>query len=174
MMATSFRLAAPGVTTPVVALRALVVLLPCAALALALPEVPHWFVLVVVPVTAVMWARAPDHGVGIIPLVLVAGWWAAHGVVDWRVLVVAVLLLGAHVAATLLSYGPPTLAVDPHLVRVWVVRALLAVVPVPVAWLAVRGLDPRQAPAWLWLATAALTGVLLLVTTRLTRSESAR
>lgn len=170
-MATSLRLAGPGVTMPVVALRALVVLLPCAALALALPVVPHWFALLVVPVTAIAWARTPDHAVGIVPLVVVAGWWAAHGVVDWRVPLVAVLLLAAHVASILLSYGPPTLAVDPRLVRVWAGRALLALVPVPVAWLAVRGIDPRLAPAWLWLATAALTAVLLLVTTRLTRSS---
>ena len=159
-----------GITAPVVALRALVVLLPCAALALALPEVPHWFVLVGVPVTAVAWCRTPDHAVGNAPLVLVAGWWAAHGSVDWRVPVVAVLLLGAHVAATLLSYGPATLAVDPRLVRLWLRRALLALVPVPVVWLAVRGIDPAWAPAGLWLATGAVTVVLLVVTARLTRS----
>ena len=152
-MATTGRLVAPGTTRPVTALRVLVVALPCLALALALPEVPHWFVLVTVPLSAVVWARTPDHAVGIVPLVLVAGWWTSHGVVDWRVLVVAVLLLGAHVSAVLLSYGPGTLPVDPRLVRLWLRRALLALVPVPVAWLAVRGLDPDLAPSWLWLAT---------------------
>ena len=173
-MATTGRLVAPGTTRPVTALRALVVALPCLALTLAIPEVPHWFVLVTVPLSAVVWARTPDHAVGIVPLVLVAGWWASRGVVDWRVLVVAVLLLGAHVSAVLLSYGPGALPVDPRLVRLWLRRALLALVPAPVAWWSVRGIDPALAPSWLWLAAATLTAVLLLATARLTRSEAAR
>ena len=165
------RLLPTGVSASVLALQALVVVLPCAALALALPTVPHWFVLVGVPVGAVAWARVPDHAVGIVPLVLVGGWWASREVVDWRVLVVAVLLLGAHVSATLLSYGPPTLVVDPRLARLWGGRALLALVPMPIAWLAVRGIDPTLAPSWLWLLTGTVTVVLLVVTGRLTRSE---
>ena len=173
-MASTGRLVAPGTTRAVIALRALVVALPCLALALAIPQVPHWFVLVTVPLSAAVWARTPDHAVGIVPLVLAAGWWAARGVVDWRVLVVAVLLLGAHLSAVLLSYGSGTLPVDPRLVRLWLRRALLALVPVPVAWLSVRGIDPALAPSWLWLATASVVAVLLLATARLTRSESAQ
>ena len=173
-MPAAARLSAPGVTRGVLVLRALVVVLPCLALALAAPEVPHWFVLLAVPVSAAAWARTPDHAVGIVPLVLVSGWWAARGVVDWRVLVVAVLLVGAHVAAVLLSYGPGTLAVGVRLVRLWLRRALLALVPVPLVWLAVRGIEPEQAPPWLWAATASLTAVLMLVTARLTRSGTAR
>ncbi|MDR7251404.1 hypothetical protein J2X46_000376 [Nocardioides sp. BE266] len=170
-MAPALRLRAPGVTTPVVLLRALVLVLPCIALGLALPEWPHWAVLLAVPVTSAAWARSPDHAVGIAPLVLVGGWWAAHGIVDWKVLVVAVLLLGAHVAATLLSYGPETLAVDRRLARLWAGRSLLALVPVPLAWLTVREIDPGWAPSWLWSVTGAATVVLLLATARLTRSE---
>ena len=59
------------------------------------------------------------------------------------VLVVGVLLATSHVAATLVSYGPATLAVDPRLARLWLARGGLALVPLPVTWLAVRGLDPR-------------------------------
>jgi hypothetical protein len=172
-MAPVWRPRRPGVTLPVVLLRGLVLVLPCAALGLALPEKPHWAVLLGVPVSAAVWSRAPDHAVGIVPLVLVGGWWAAHGTVDWKVLVVAVLLLGAHVAATLLSYGPATLAVDRRLARLWTGRALLALVPTLLAWLAVRELDPGWAPPGLWLVTGAVTVVLLLVTARLTRSEPA-
>ena len=95
-------------------------------------------------------------------------------VVDWRLLVVAVLVLGAHVAAVLLSYGPGTLPVDARVVTLWLRRALLALVPVPFAWLAVRGIDPAQAPPWLWAATAALTAALMLLTAQLVRSESSR
>lgn len=166
------RVVAPGTTWPVVALRALLFVLPCAALALALPEVPHWAVVTGVVVSSAVWARTPDHAAGVVALVLVGGWWAAHGVVDWRVLVVAVLLLVAHVAATLVSYGPPRMAVDRGLARLWLARGLLALVPVPVAWLAVRGLDPALAPSWLWLATGAIVVVLLLATARVTRSEA--
>jgi hypothetical protein len=124
-------------------------------------------------VCSAAWARTPDHALGVVSLVLVAGWWAAHGVLDWRVPVVAVLLLAAHVAATVAAYGPPTMVVDRRLVRLWVRRGLLALVPVPVAWVAVRGLDPALAPSWLWLATGALTVALLLGTARLTRAEQA-
>jgi hypothetical protein len=172
-MAPARRMLRPGVTAPVVLLRALVLLLPCVALVLALPERPHWAVLLAVPVSSAAWARSPDHAVGIVPLVLVGGWWAAHGTVDWKVLVVALLLLGAHVAATLLSYGPETLAVDRRLARLWTGRVLLALVPVPLVWLAVRELHPGWAPSWLWLVAGAATVVLLLATARLTRSEPA-
>ncbi|NYE37532.1 hypothetical protein F4692_002665 [Nocardioides cavernae] len=167
------RVLAPGTTGPVATLRAMLLLLPCAALALALPEVPHWAVVAGVVVSSAVWARTPDHAAGVVSLVLVAGWWASRGVVDWRVLVVAVLLLVAHVCATLASYGPPTMAVDRRLARLWFSRALLALVPVPVAWLAVRGLDPELAPSWLWLATGAVVVVLLLATARVTRTDQA-
>lgn len=172
-MAPALRSWRPGVTPPVVLLQGLVLVLPCVALGLALPERPHWAVLLGVPVSAAVWSRSPDHAVGIVPLALVGGWWAAHGTVDWKVLVVAVLLLGAHVAATLLSYGPRTLTLDRRLARLWFVRTLLALVPAPLAWLAVRELDPGWAPSGLWLVTGAVTVVLLLATARLTRSEHA-
>jgi hypothetical protein len=163
------RLLRPGVTVPVVALRALLLVLPCAALALALPQVPHGWVVIGVVVSAAVWAWLPDHAVGVVPLVLAGGWWVVHDVVDWRLLVVGVLLVTAHVAATLVSYGPPTLAVDARLARLWIARGGLALVPLLVTWLAVRGLDPRLAPSWL-LAGATAVG-LLVVTTRLVRPE---
>jgi hypothetical protein len=161
-----------GVAPSALVLRALVLALPCVALALALPEVPHWAVLLGVPVSAAAWARTPDHAVGVVPLVLVGGWWAAHDVLDWRVPVVAVLLVVAHLAATVAAYGPTTLALDPHLARLWLVRGLLALVPVPVAWLAVRGLDPAWAPPGTWLATGAVVVAMLLAVAHLTRSEA--
>jgi hypothetical protein len=166
------RLLPSGAAPSALALRTLVLVLPCVALALALPEVPHWFVLLGVPVSAVFWARTPDHAIGVAPLVLVGGWWAAHDVLDWRVPLVAVVLVAAHLAATLAAYGPTTLVVDPRLASLWLGRGLLAFVPVPPAWLALRGLDPAWAPPGTWLATGALVVALLLVTARLTRSEA--
>ena len=166
------RVLRPGVTVPVVALRALLLVLLGAALALALPQVPHGWVVIGVVVSAAVWAWLPDHAVGVVPLVLTGGWWAVHDVVDWRVLVVGVLLLVAHLAATVASYGPSTLAVDPRLAQLWLGRGVLALVPLPVAWLAVRGLDAGLAPSWVWLVAAATVVGLLLVTARLVRPEA--
>jgi hypothetical protein len=166
------RVLPPGVTSSALVLRVLVLALPCVALALSLPVVPHWAVLLGVPVSAAAWARTPDHAVGVVPLVLVGGWWAAHDVLDWRVPVVAVLLVGAHLAATVAAYGPMTLALDPRLGRLWLVRGMLALVPVPVAWIAVRGLDPAWAPPGTWLATGAVVVAMLLAVAHLTRSEA--
>lgn len=154
-------------------LRGLLLVLPCAALALALPVVPHWLVVVAVVVCGVLWTTAPDHPAGVVALVLVAGWWSAHGVLDWRVPVVAVVLLLAHVCAVVLAHGPASLPLDPHLVRLWAGRGLLAVVPVPVAYAALRGLSAAAAPGWLWLTAAALTVVALLAAARLTQAEAA-
>jgi hypothetical protein len=47
----------------------------------------------------------------------------------------------------------------------------MALVPLPVTWLAVRGLDPRLAPSWLWLLAGATAVGLLVVTARLVRPE---
>ncbi len=158
-----------GATRTVLALRALLLVLPCAALALALPETPHWLVVVGVVVCAVLWAGTPDHPAGVAALVLVAVWWGAHAVLDWRVPLVAVLLLVAHVCALVLSHGPASLPVDPHLARLWAGRGLLALVPVPLAYAVLRGLDAGSAPSWLWLAASLTSVVALLVTARLTQ-----
>lgn len=151
------------------ALRVLLFLLPCGAMAVALPEDPHWLVTALVVVCSAWWARTPDHLTGTFAMVLVVGWWSVHGVVDWRVLVVGALLLAAHVVATLLSYGPAELAVDPRLAALWVRRALLALVPMPITYVAVRGLDADLAPPWIWTAAALGIVILLVATARLTQ-----
>ena len=83
---------------------------------------------------------------------------------------VAVLRLAARVVATLLSYGPDTLPVDPRLARLWLGRGLLALVPLPVTWVALRGLDADLAPAWVWMSAALLLVVLIAATVRLTQA----
>lgn len=160
-----------GMGWPALVLRLLVLVLPCAALALALPTRPHGIVVVLVLACAAWWARQPDHLTGSITLALVAAWWTVHGVVDWRVLVVGVLLLSAHVIATVLSYGPDALQVDRRLATLWLGRGLLALVPLPVTWLAVRGLDVDLAPPWLWMVAALSVMVLMVATLRLTQPE---
>ena len=166
------RLLPPGLTLPVALFRVALLLLPTAALAPALPERPDPLVLVLVVLCSLRWAHTPDHAAGAAALVLVAGWWAVHGVVDWRVLVVGVLLVAAHVVATVLALGPASLAVDPRLARLWLRRSLLVLVPMPVAWVSVRGLDAALAPSWLWITAAVATGALLVVTARMTQAEA--
>jgi hypothetical protein len=149
-------------------LRLLVLLLPSAALMVALPQWPHTTVVVLVVLGSLRWAWAPDDLVGTIVLVLVGGWWAANGATDARLLAVGVLLLAAHVAATLASYGPGTLDPGRALVRLWVRRGLLALVPLPVAFAAVQLYDEGLAPPGLWTVGLAATTVLLLVAARAT------
>jgi hypothetical protein len=163
------RLVPPGLTTAGLVLRVALFLLPCAALAVALPERPHLLVVLAVVLCAGWWARTPDHVSGAVAMTIVFVWWTVHDVLDWRVPVVAVLLLAAHVVATLLSYGPETLPVDPRLARLWLGRALLALVPLPVTWVALDGLDADLAPGWVWMAAALITVALIVVTLRLTR-----
>lgn len=154
-------------------LHALLLVLPCAALALALPARPHGMVVTLVVLSSAWWARRPDHLSGTISLALVAAWWTVHGVVDWRVLVVGVLLVAAHVVATVLAHGPDALPVDRRLAGLWLGRGLLALVPLPITWLAVRGLDADLAPSWLWMAAALGTMALMVATLRLTQPEDA-
>jgi hypothetical protein len=162
----------PGTTPTVLLLRALLLVLPCAALAVPLPEVPHWAVIVLAVVSAGVWATDPDNIAGAVALVVVAGWWTAHGVVDWHLLVVAVLLLTAHVVGTVLAHGPATLPVHPHLAALWLRRGLLTLLPLPVTYAAVVGLDADRAPSWTWPVAAVLVAGLLVATARLTRVEA--
>ena len=158
-----------GLTRTGLVLRVVLFLLPCAALAVALPARPHVLVVVAVVLCAALWARTPDHLAGGIALALVMVWWTAHGVLDWRVLVVGVMLLAAHVVATLLSYGPAALPVDPSLALLWVRRGLLALVPLPITWVSLRGLDAGLAPPWVWMSAALVLVGLIVVTLRLTQ-----
>jgi hypothetical protein len=149
--------------------RALLFVLPVAALLLALPEVPHIAVTVLVPVFAAQWARVPDHVTGTLALVLVMGWWSAHGVVDWRLPVVALLLVLAHVVATVLALGPGTMRIDPRVVRLWALRGAMSLVPLAIAFVAVTGLDAGLAPPWLWILAALVLVGLTLSASRLTQ-----
>lgn len=150
-------------------LRVLLFLMPCAALALALPERPHPLVVAVVVLCSAWWARTPDHSAGVVALATVVLWWTVHDVVDQRLLGVGALLLVAHVLATVLSYGPPDLPVDPHLAAMWVRRAMLTLVPLPITWVALRGLDADLAPPWVWAAAAVGVVALVVATLRLTQ-----
>lgn len=166
------RMVRPGVTAPALLLRVVLFVLPCAALALALPDVPHPAVAVLTVLSAAWWSHTPDHPTGTVTLLLVAGWWTVHGVLDWRVLVVGVLLVAAHVLATVLSHGPATWAPDRRLGSLWARRGLLALVPMPITYAAVRSLDADLAPPWLWTVAALGIVAVLVVSARLTQPET--
>jgi hypothetical protein len=73
------------------------------------------------------------------------------------VLPAAAALLVAHVAAVLASYGPLTMRLDPHVVRLWVRRAALIYLPVPLLYLTAAWVDGVSAPAGVWFAGLAAT-----------------
>ncbi len=150
------------------ALRTLLLVLPVSALAVAQPQRPDTWVVVLVVAGSLRWAWLPDDLVGVLVLLLVAGWWATDGPTGWRTGAVGVLLLAAHVVATLGSYGPATLAPDRTLVRLWFVRGLLALVPLAVSLAAVEVLAGEPAPGWLWSGALATVVVLVLVASRAT------
>lgn len=163
----------PGWTRGTWVLRLSLLVLPVAALLVALPVRPHAWVLILVVAGSLRWALLPDDLVGALVLLLVAGWWALHGATDWRLGAVGLLLFLAHVAATLASYGPGTSGPSPALVRLWGRRVLLSLAPLVAALAAVRLLDPGLAPPWLWSGALATTAVLVLVASRMThRVES--
>lgn len=143
-------------------LRGSLLVLPLAALAAALPQWPHWALLLLVVVSATRWAFAPEDVAGPVTLALVAGWWGVDGDTGWRLLLAGALLVTAHVCAVLASYGPGLLAVRAPLVAVWARRWALLLATLVVAWLAVRWLPEVDAPGWVWpLAVATtLAGVL--------------
>lgn len=156
-----------------VAARALVVLLPLVAVAAAgqRPATPFLVVLVAL---ALSWGVAPESPVGQVVLVLVVGWWGVR-VADplhAGVLLAATALLGAHVAALLASYGPARMPLDRGLVLLWVRRALLSLLVLPVAWAAAVGLDaaPEQPAMW---TVALVTVVGLVVAAGLALREAA-
>lgn len=146
-------------------LRGALLVLPLATLALALPQWPHWALVALVVVSATRWAFAPEDVAGIVALVLVAGWWSVHDDRGWRLLVVGVLLLTAHLCAVVASYGPAQLPAERALLRTWLARSCLLVVPLVVAWWAVTRLPDVQAPGWVWPLAVLVTLAGILVVT---------
>ena len=154
---------APGRTTPGQALLRLVLLLaPPAALLLseAAGVGPAAWLVVLVTLVAATWALFPESAAGSAALFLVVAWWGL-GLRDGlhpAALGAAALVLGAHVAAVVAAYGPPTLAVDPALVRRWALRGGLVLLSSPAVFLLVRAVRDGEPPPGLW--TAGMVAVL--------------
>ncbi len=159
------------------ALRAVAALGPLVALLAAVPEgfVPSPFVIVVVAMAGAVYAVVPEHFAGTVVLALVLLWWAlvvgtaepAGG------LVAAAALTLAHVAGLILGYGPPQMAVDPGVLRLWALRGAMAFLAAPVIWLVARAYGDHATPTSLWLAglAAGLVGAVVAAVVVPTRGE---
>lgn len=127
--------------------------------------VPPVWVVVVVALGGVLSAFRPEHLAMSATLVVVLVWWALnlHAEVPVGCLVAAAGIVAAHVAGTLLGYGPPAMAVSGDLVRVWVVRGFLVWLAAPAIWLVALVYADRATPTSFWLAGlgAALVGAVV-------------
>jgi hypothetical protein len=147
-------------------LRALVALMPpLAALAtLGAGEAPPaWFVAVVL-LLSVAFATFPESAVGVVVLFLVVAWWGIglrDGLHPWALAAAAALLV-AHVAALLVSYGPPDLPVEPALLALWARRAALVFLSSPALLAAALWLRDQPEPAgmWVWGLAAAIAAIM--------------
>jgi ABC-type dipeptide/oligopeptide/nickel transport system permease subunit len=123
---------------------------------------PHLFVVVVIGLAALVSAFRPDHLVVSLTMAFLVVWWARdlHGEMPAVVLVVAGALVVAHVAATVLAYGPPTLPVDPRLALLWTARGALVWLTALLVWGVARTYSGHGTPTLFWLGGlgAALVG----------------
>jgi hypothetical protein len=136
-------------------LRAVVLVAPVLALEVARPgDAPHrWFVALTLALAAGA-AAMPESPFGTASLGLVVVWWALVGGNGAPVgaIPAALLLLAAHVAAVLLSYGPPGLPIGARLLALWLRRAATVAVAVPLVWLVARLVEGQPEPPGIWVA----------------------
>ena len=111
-----------------------------------------WFVALLLAMS-LGWAAMPESTLGAACLGLVAVWWAlaVHGTPATAILAAA-LLLAAHVASVLLSYGPPGLPIGGRVLRLWLRRAALVGLAAPVVWGVGVLVDGQPEPPGIWVA----------------------
>jgi hypothetical protein len=126
------------------------------ALLAGVPEgyTPPVVVVGVVVLGGVLAAFRPDDLAFSLTLGIVLVWWTVqlHTQVPVGVLVAAAGLVTAHVAATLLTYGPRFMAIPADLAVVWAVRGFLVWLAAPLVWLVARVYADRAVPTSFWLA----------------------
>ena len=145
-------------------LRGVILLAPVLALLAARPaDLPHgWFVALTV-VLSVGFAAMPESGLGSLCLGVVVVWWVASDGVPVGAVPAALLLLAAHLAAVLLSYGPPSLPVDTALLVRWLRRGAGVAVAAPLVWLVAVTVDGEPEPPGIWIAGLACAVVVCIV-----------
>ena len=147
-------------------LRAVVLAAPVLALLAARPDDwPHgWYVALTVALS-VGFAAMPESALGTACLALVVFWWslAAADGVPASAIPAALLLLAAHVAAVLLSYGPPALPVGAALLGRWVRRYAAVAAAAPLVWLVAVAVDGQPEPRGIWVLGLGCAVVLCIV-----------
>ncbi|NYD41006.1 hypothetical protein [Nocardioides panaciterrulae] len=126
---------------------------------------PRPWLVVLVLVLSLCYARVPESGVGTGALGAVLVWWGVafrDGLHAWALPSVA-LLLAAHVAGLLASYGPDRLGVDPATVRRWVGRGAGAWLVAPAVFGAALVVRARSDLPGVWVAGLSVALVAMVV-----------
>jgi hypothetical protein len=151
---------------PRLLLRAVILVAPVLALFAARPaDLPHgWFVALTL-VLSLGFAAMPESPLGTVCLGVVVFWWAlaAADHVPLSAIPAALLLLATHVAAVLLSYGPPSLPIGTALLGRWLRRGLGVAVAAPLVWLVAVVVDDQPEPPGIWIAGLACSVVVCIV-----------
>jgi hypothetical protein len=151
---------------PRLLLRAVILLAPVLALLAARPaDLPHgWFVALTIALS-VGFAAMPESAFGTACLGLVVFWWAlaAADGVPVGAIPAAFLLLATHVAAVLLSYGPPSLPIGADLFTRWLRRGAGVAVAAPLVWLVAVVVDEQPEPPGIWISGLASAVVVCIV-----------
>jgi hypothetical protein len=120
----------------------------------------------------------PDHLVVSVTMGIVIVWWALQLRTEMpaAVLVVAAGLVSAHVAATLLAYGPTSLPVDPALAVLWTMRTAMTWTAGLGVWAVARAYEGHGSPVTFWLTglAAALVGAVVAAVATPIRGKEAR
>jgi len=126
---------------------------------------PPVTVVVVVLLGGVLAAFRPDHLAVSLTMGIVLVWWSlqVQSQVPAACLVAAAGLVIAHVAGTLLTYGPGFMPIPADLVMAWATRGFLVWLAAPVVWFVARVYADRGTPTTFWLAglAAALVGAVV-------------
>jgi hypothetical protein len=147
-------------------LRLVLLLAPVLALLVARPEdLPHGWFLVLTLVLSVGFAAMPESAFGTACLGLVVIWWAlaASDGVPLGAVPAALLLLAAHLASVLLSYGPPAMPIGRPLLLRWLRRGAAVAVAAPLVWLVAVVVDDQPEPPGIWLSGLVCAAVVCVV-----------
>jgi len=147
-------------------LRGVILVAPVLAVLAARPEdVPNGWFLAVTVVLSVGFAAMPESALGTMCLGVVVFWWmlAASDGVPVGAVPAALLLLAAHVASVLLSYGPPRLPVGAGPLRLWLRRSAGVAVAAPLVWLVAVAVDGQPEPPGIWVSGLVCAVVVCIV-----------
>jgi hypothetical protein len=147
-------------------LRAVILVAPVLAVLSARPaDRPHGWFIVLTLVLSVGFAAMPESALGTACLGLVVFWWAlaASDGVPVGAIPAALLLLATHVAAVLLSYGPPSLPIGAALLGRWLRRGAAVAVAAPLVWLVAIVVEDQPEPPGIWVSGLACAVVVCII-----------